>query len=218
MTNKSNVSGFSKRLKLVLKDESVNSFAERAGLKEGSIRQYISGSTPGIDKASQIAKAANVSLGWLIEGVGNMRSELLTSSDGFAFVPRLDVTASAGNGSFAISEDTEGMLAFRSDWLRDRGINPKMASALTVAGDSMEPVIRDGDILLVDRSIDYVKDNGIYVVVIGGLLVVKRVHTGMDGSVTLISDNTVYPPETICANEVGELIFAGRVMWFGRSI
>lgn len=82
----------------------------------------------------------------------------------------------------------------------------------------MEPTIRDGDTLLLDTSIDRVKDNGIYVVVIDGLVVVKRVHMSRDGTVTLISDNQLYPPEEVPAAEVPEIRFAGRVMWFGRSI
>lgn len=150
------------------------------------------------------------------EQVGQKVSSV--TAENFAFIPRLDVSASAGNGSVAMSEEADGMLAFRAEWLRRRGINPKMASALTANGDSMEPTIRDGDTLLVDRSIDRVKDNGIYVVVIGGLLVVKRVHTSMDGSITLLSENSVYPPETVKGDAVNDLVFAGRVMWFGRSI
>lgn len=133
-------------------------------------------------------------------------------------IPRLAVEASAGNGALAHHEESAGMLAFRADWLRRMGINPHAARALTAKGDSMEPTIRDGDILLVDTSIDRVRDNALYVVVLGGLVLVKRVHVKRDGSLTLISDNSTFPPEDVPANETDDLSIAGRVMWFGRSI
>ncbi len=47
---------------------------------------------------------------------------------------------------------------------------------ITATGDSMEETIRDGDVLLVDTSIDRVKDNAIYIVAYGDALLVKRLH------------------------------------------
>ncbi|MBH0619495.1 helix-turn-helix transcriptional regulator, partial [Salmonella enterica] len=80
------------------------------------------------------------------------------------------------------------------------------------------PTIRDGDMLLVDRSIDRVVDNGIYVVVFGGAVLVKRVHIRRDRSVVLRSENAVYPEEVVPADEVPDLVIEGRVRWFGRTI
>ena len=199
----------------------LDALSKLTGIKKRTLYDYVRGSTePKVSSLVNIAQHTGVGTAWLAEGSQESTSDDVDVSNhsSFAFVPRLDVAVSAGNGSIAVSEDAQGTLAFRADWLRERGINPKMASALAVTGDSMEPTIRDGDILLVDRSIDYVKDNGIYVVVIGGMLVVKRVHTALDGSVTLMSENSAYPPETVSAGETADLILAGRVMWFGRSI
>ncbi len=83
----------------------------------------------------------------------------------------------------------------------------------------MEPTIRDGDLLLIDRSIDRIVDNGIYVVVVAGMVVVKRLQTRVDGSVVLRSDNRErYDDELIAAHDVPDLIVEGRVRWFGRTI
>lgn len=83
----------------------------------------------------------------------------------------------------------------------------------------MEPTIRDGDVLLVDTSIDSIRDNGIYVVVFNGFVLVKRIHVRRDGGVRLISDNqALYEPDDVPAAETPSLTIAGRVMWFGRSI
>ena len=82
----------------------------------------------------------------------------------------------------------------------------------------MEPTVFDGDILLADTGLDRIVDNGIYVIVFNGLVLLKRVHPTRDGSLTLISDNPIYPRETIPASDVPDLHIAGRIMWFGRRI
>lgn len=61
----------------------------------------------------------------------------------------------------------------------------------------MEPTIRDGTVLLVDTSVQEFKDNGIYIVVDGGMVLVKRVNQSINGSVSLISENPLYPTKII---------------------
>jgi len=68
------VPGFSERLELAIGSESINAFAKKAGIGESLIRNYIKkGTTPGLDKVIAIAKAADVSLDWLVLGKGTMR-------------------------------------------------------------------------------------------------------------------------------------------------
>ncbi|MGD9861506.1 MAG: helix-turn-helix transcriptional regulator [Marinobacterium sp.] len=64
-------STFSSRL-LALKGEheSESKFAQRCNTPLSSMRKYLAGSVPGIDKAAEIAKALNVSLSWLATGEG----------------------------------------------------------------------------------------------------------------------------------------------------
>ena len=151
--------------------------------------------------------------------VDSKRPGLLQSIEQqFAFVKRLDVRPSAGPGSVVSEEGPADVLAFRRDWLTSIGVNPDRAHVLEVRGDSMEPTIRDGDMLLVDTSIDHVRDNGIYVVSHNGYVLVKRVQIALDGTVTLISDNAHYEVERVAPGDVENLQVAGRVMWFGRSI
>ncbi|MGW9946953.1 phage repressor protein C with HTH and peptisase S24 domain [Rhizobium leguminosarum] len=138
--------------------------------------------------------------------------------DDFTLVPRLEVQASAGTGSLSYGEDALDYLAFQSEWLRARGINPNAARVLSARGDSMEETIRDGDVLLVDTSINRVKDNSIYIVIYGDVVLVKRIHSRLNGSLQLISDNPRYPPEEVTPSETNLLHVAGRVMWYGRSI
>jgi phage repressor protein C with HTH and peptisase S24 domain len=84
-----------------------------------------------------------------------------------------------------------------------------MLSAIVVAGDSMEPLLRDGDEILVDRTPRPLRD-GVHVVRVGDTLLVKRVQTGVPGRIVLESQNPAYRPIELDPAEV-EVI--GRVVW-----
>lgn len=141
-------------------------------------------------------------------------------AEGFVIVPVLQVSASAGRGRFTTPDDlAEGeLVSFRETWLRSIGLTPGHAHVLWAAGDSMVPTISNGDMLLVDRMIDRVVDDGIYVVVVGGGVVVKRIQLRHNGSVVLKSDNARYDEQTIPADEVPQLVVEGRVRWVGGPI
>lgn len=59
------------RLKALVGDESVSSFARRCGMAESVLRTYLrDGRMPPLDKALAIAAAAGVSIDWLATGHG----------------------------------------------------------------------------------------------------------------------------------------------------
>jgi phage repressor protein C with HTH and peptisase S24 domain len=129
-------------------------------------------------------------------------------------VPRLTVGASAGPGAQADGESAYDTIRFSNRWLRSMGLQPGQLSTIVVSGDSMEPSLRDGDEILVDRTVRPLRD-GIHVVRLGDSLLVKRLDTGRPGLVVLISDNPAYPPVE-CRPEEVEVV--GRVVWKGGRI
>ena len=132
----------------------------------------------------------------------------------FVDVPRLPLDASAGPGALAIGEDPFDAFRFSARWLREQGFDPKALSAIAVAGDSMEPELRDGDEILVDRTPRPLRD-GIHVVRLGEALHVKRVQAARPGQVTLISANPAYPPIEV---ELDDVDVIGRVVWKGGRL
>ena len=102
-----------------------------------------------------------------------------------------------------------GALRFSAGWLRAQGLDPAMLSAIAVAGDSMEPTLRDGDEILVDRRPRPLRA-GVNVVRLGDALLVKRLDPGRPGRIMLISDNAAYAPLE-CAHDEVEVV--GRVVW-----
>lgn len=134
--------------------------------------------------------------------------------DGWIEVPRLPLGASAGRGALVLEERPIGAFGFSTGWLREQGLDPAMLSAIRVAGDSMEPTLRDGDEILVDRA-PRPLGNGVHVVRVENELLVKRLDAGRPGTIVLISDNAIYPPIELSASEVQVI---GRVVWKGGRL
>jgi phage repressor protein C with HTH and peptisase S24 domain len=128
-------------------------------------------------------------------------------------VPRLALDASAGPGALAADEQAIGAFRFSRRWLRRQGLDPARLSAIAVAGDSMEPGLRDGDEILVDTSPRPRRD-GVHVVRLGDALLVKRVEIRA-GVIVLKSDNPAYDPIALAPAEV-EVV--GRVVWKGGRL
>lgn len=79
-------------------------------------------------------------------------------------------------------------------------------------GDSMEPTIRDGEVLTVDLRPNQTLENGcLYVLQVADALLVKRVELRLH-SLTLHSDNPRYPPETIDRAAAEQLRVIGQVV------
>lgn len=140
-------------------------------------------------------------------------SVMSVASDWFD-VPRLTIGASAGTGTPPDGEQVFGAIRFCTRWLRSMGLQRDMISAIAVTGDSMEPTLRDGDEILVDRTPRPMRD-GIHVVRLEDHLLVKRIDTGRPGLIVLLSDNPAYRPIECQPAEV-EVI--GRVVWKGGRI
>ena len=134
-------------------------------------------------------------------------------SDDFLAVPRLALDASAGPGAVSAEEISFDSFRFSRRWLREMGLEGADLSAIRVEGDSMEPTLRSGDEIFVDRNKR--AGEGIHVVRIGDVLHVKQVQASALGRITLISANDAYAPIELARDEV-EVI--GRVVWKGGRV
>lgn len=229
---------FSERLSVAISRESVHAFAKRSGIPDSTIRSYLTGTMPGLDKLIVLAEAANVTLDWLVAERGPMRpasaeasmsTSALTSSgemqvggavpSGFVPVPKLDIRPSAGPGNLVVHNESEAdIFAFREEWLRRIGVSPKFARLMVAGGDSMRETINDGDLMIVDVSIREITNGAIYVLVYGGMVLLKRLQILRSGVLLLKSDNPRYETEEVPLHEQPELIIEGRVKWTGGAI
>ena len=129
-------------------------------------------------------------------------------------VPRLPIGASAGPGALPDGEEPFDSFKFSRRWLEEQCLEGTHLSAITVEGDSMEPLLNAGDEILIDRSSRPFRD-GVHVVRLGDTLMVKRVASAGAGRFALLSQNMAYPPVNV---EASELEIIGRVVWKGGRV
>lgn len=217
------------RIRELMGSQTTAAFARKCGLGESLIRTYLAGSMPGADKAAKIADANGVELRWLVTGVGPRSSTTVGVRESpaeyevggewaFHLVPRYNVDASAGGGAVVERESEIGRLAFRKDWIRSKGLTPANLVVVRAAGDSMEPTIRDGSLLLVDTAQSTVAKDGIYVLMIDGHLVTKRLQIDLGGGVYIRSDNPAYSDQRLSGEQLEAVTIVGRVIWAGGEI
>ena len=101
-------------------------------------------------------------------------------------------------------------IAGRIDLNRDLVRHPLATFYVRVEGDSMEPRIHSGELLVVDRMVE-TKDGDIVVARLGQEFTVKRLHTEEDGGIRLVSENPAYEP--IQVTEGMDFEVWGRVMY-----
>lgn len=154
-------------------------------------------------------------------GRGQVQSMSLNDLDRPDFVTLpiySEIRASAGPGAAVpATEQADGVVAFARPFLRDQGANPDRCSIIWARGDSMQPTIPDGSILVVDCSQTEVVNGCIYVLNVDDDLLVKRVRRRLDATIEIVSDNSMYPPEAIRAEQLRQLRVVGRVVYFCRT-
>lgn len=109
-----------------------------------------------------------------------------------------------------------GAVAFDPAFLRSQGARPDQCSIITASGDSMQPTIPDGSLLVVDRSQQEPKNGHIMVLNVGDDLLVKRIRRRLDNQLEIMSDNPAYAPETLGPDALRQLRVVGRVVYFCR--
>lgn len=175
-------------------------------------------------RLGEIARVCEVTTDHLIYGddlpLDVMRTELVTApvNDNVVMIPMLDVIASAGPGIENAKPYEIGRLPFPRAWLLELGVPEKYARFADSRGDSMTPTIPDGAICLIDIRIDRPRKDGIYVLVDGNNVRIKRIAIGWQGAITLLSDNERYAAETLAAPDAEALRVAGQVVWAGGEI
>lgn len=140
------------------------------------------------------------------------------TAPGLALIPRLSLGASAGPGSLDDDERPAGTVGFDRKWLRDIGVRPEAVSIIRVDGESMAPTLGDGDEIMVDRddATDRLRD-GVYVLRLDGVLMVKRIAVGpRRGRFSILSDNPHYPDWPDIDPALVDII--GRAVWSGRRL
>lgn len=224
---------FVARLQAILRHwPSADRLARAVGVSPSAFRKWLRGEAePSRERLVALADATSVSIAWLANGEGPephfqemAGAERGSPSEGgfdprrFVVLPKRHEAAAAGAGTPPPTLRSE-FIAFGHDWVRDTfGLEPTDLLLEAAIGESMQPTIRDNDLLLIDITDRKLREFGIYVLEFQGERLVKRVQRKLDGSLLLISDNAIYEPERIPSERAHEVTVVGRVVWGGGRI
>ena len=239
---------FGDRLRAALNGRSVAEFSRTTGIGESLLRKYLSDdSEPTVGKLQIIRQHIDVSADWLIgdeEFKYPAHKATVMTTDGrpppvsaefektrseFFYIPLFDVVAAAGSGGWNDAENVITHLAFRADWLRKTVGSHVGLNLVSVSGDSMEPTLLAGSVVMIQDLQTPLFADGIYLLRLQGQLLLKRVHRkhihkviGQPAETTIdvISDNKFYREREVVLREgeEAENQLIGRAVWLGVKL
>lgn len=150
-----------------------------------------------------------ISINWML--YGQSPESLVEATNKFYMIKYLgDVNASAGGGSDEQYEEIETLeVPEQFVFLLGGERELKNIEAINVSGDSMEPTFSYNDIVFINRSKTDINRGGVFTIRTEAGLFIKRIQKRVDGKIDILSDNTIYPTQTLSPNEVEIL---GRVV------
>ena len=199
---------FQERLKLARNNANISQkeLAKRLFISQQAYAKYETGaSSPNPETMKNIASELNVTTDFLT-GNDELSSSIAENPSKGIKIPVLGRVA-AGIPIEAI----EDVLDFEE-------ITPEMASkgehfALQIKGDSMEPRIKDGDVVIVRRQSD-VDSGQIAIVMVNGDDATCKKYVKHDNGISLLSMNPAYSPMFYTCEEVEKkpIVILGRVV------
>ena len=126
----------------------------------------------------------------------------------------IQINPSCGRGTVVLDEADVTPVKIGREIIRElwKIPQPSDLKLFKASGDSMETIIEDGNILLVDTSRRDFNNGGIFVLTINNDWYVKRLRLRVTGELDIISDNPKYPMETLKPNSDVEITIVGRVI------
>jgi phage repressor protein C with HTH and peptisase S24 domain len=197
--------------------------ADMVGLSQVAIQKILAGG--GTRKLPAIARALATTAEYLEYGNSTQLQEPPAPYDTKSrtmSIPRYDMAASMGNGHHVDDHiDVVERIEISQDYLRRtvRYSSPNNLAIITALGDSMTPTFNDCDLLLVDRGVNEIKLDAVYVIHYEGQYFVKRIQRRPGEPLLMISDNQAYRPQEI-SNKASDFQVLGRVLmaWNARKL
>ena len=176
-----------------------------------------------------MARQAGVSLDWLatgavtVAGAGGLAlaGDTDGGESGIVRIPLYEARAAAGAGTYGEGDNqVRDYIPFTRRFLVDKlkVTSERRLGLVEVMGDSMEPTVSDGDLVLIDlnQAAEKLVSDGIFAFVQDGWTRVKRFRMRASGGVDVISDNPHYESEFLQGRDIDNLQLIGRVRWIGH--
>jgi len=228
---------------LKLRNFSQGELARRVGVTQGTIYKLVSGHALSSKKIVEIAQALDVRAEWLLSGQGDqfiagrgnsannsgldeftvegqglsLIEPYLSPNDGEAFIPLLpDIESAFSVSPFPLTSYDGPTMSIAEKDLQKFDVNKNVNNlvALSITGDSMDPVLPEGTNVIINNSEKRIIDGKIYAVDQSGWLRIRVLYRSGPFELTLKSYNSDnYPDEKIAITDVDIL---GRIVYSER--
>ncbi|MDF2186179.1 LexA family transcriptional regulator [Grimontia hollisae] len=218
------------RLKYIIGDQSIRSFASKVGVSETMIRKYLKGGMPGLDIAAKICLVGGISVHWFATGEGEiftgdavtdfdqMARQAVTTIDSeeFVLVEGYHITVDEMDNTEQSAAPVRRKLAFRKKWLEYRGLKSESLRIYFVKSYVEGGIISGGDSVMIDMSDTSVSD-GVLALKLNGNMLIRWIKVRVDGSVDVYTDINKEPDENVGADKLQNIEVLGRVVWLGKD-
>jgi phage repressor protein C with HTH and peptisase S24 domain len=157
---------------------------------------------PSTESIAKVLEATSASLGEFVSLIGE--------TAGPGTVQRVPVIGYAQAGNAGYFDDAGYPAGTGWDELLFPSLGDPHAYALEVSGDSMEPVYRDGDTVIVSPAAQIRRGDRVVVRTKGGEVMAKQLMRESANKIELISINRAHPDRSIPRNEVA---WMARIVW-----
>jgi phage repressor protein C with HTH and peptisase S24 domain len=206
--------------------------ATKTGVTQGSIAHLESGRTKTSRSLTKLAMALGVAPDWLADGRGAPFNDEQPDTASAALLPGAlpipangpdhpsrtripkvaNIKLSAGVTGFQVELDDQdgGMWDVPTRWLEKKNLNPRNLLAIEIKGESMEPNLVAGDLVIVNTADTSLVNGEVYAINYEGEPVIKRLIR--EGGQWYLSSDNPLPKYTrrLCRGK--ECIVVGKVV------
>lgn len=198
-------------------------FAAQVGVPYSTMRAYLGGiRPPGPEFLVGCFRAFGFMPSWLLTGDGPMArpgSELGNQAgqawnEEYVTIPVLALQASAGNGTTndQQGEYRVGGLCFSRGWLAGKRLSRAGLRVIQVRGSSMQPMLSNGDQVLIDQGDTHPRSGFAFVIRQGDELLVKYCQLLPGGLLRVSSANPTYAAYDVDLTKSPDVAIVGRVV------
>ncbi len=162
-------------------------FAKSIGVTQATISRYITGGAlPSFKALKKISEVLDID-------ITLVNQDNIQKDKSIVKIPYYYSEVSAGKG-LASTDNSNDFLHFESSWFQNQFLLKNLDNifCVKVKGDSMEPIISEGDILISQQCVDTSNSQGIYIVNYNDDFLVKKIQFKSKFEVKLISSNPDY--------------------------
>lgn len=212
------------RIRILRGKRSRQELADLIGVHVNTVGKFERGaSMPDAFLLNRLCAVSGRSIEWLVSGTEasgmDVPMSLTAVEHGeYLFVPHFDVQASAGPGALVDVEKVIAMRPFELHYVReDLRIAHNELALLGVNGSSSEPILHSGDTVMVDRRDREVQAEGLHLLRMDDVLLVKLVQRLPGRALRISSRNEDFQPFDIKMDDAHDasVDILGRVRWGG---